>query len=171
MLLLFTVVFVAAILCIIRPRKTVADCQATISPESIVSLLCRKGICSSVKEQWIIFSHKDKEYAINTSKLPILVVIKQTSLEGYQKYTDDIEDVAHTISLDMPMSSIHIDGNPARRVIFQVNAVENCITAFVQRLIIYIDILDETEMLFFKEVSARNHMDRRLPIRKIDIKV
>lgn len=156
LILLFAVVIIALTVSIFRLNKTNADYQAPISAKSIVTLLRRNGTSSTVKGPWIIFNYQDQEYTIHTSKLPVLVVVKQTSLEGLQEKTNVLRDVAQAVSLDTAMASIHIDGNPANRAIIQVNAIETCMGAFAQRLSIYLKIIDETEKRFFDEIKRRN---------------
>ena len=156
LILLFAVVIIALTVSIFRLNKTNADYQAPISAKSIVTLLRRNGTSSIVKGPWIIFNYQDQEYTIHTSKLPVLVVVKQTSLEGLQEKTNVLRDVAQAVSLDTAMASIHIDGNPANRAIIQVNAIETCMGAFAQRLSLYLDIIDETEKRFFDEIERRN---------------
>ena len=157
MILLFAVVIIALTVIIIRLNKANADYQAPISAKSIVTLLRRNGTSSTVKGPWILFNYQDQEYTIYTSKLPVLVVVKQTSLGGLQEKTNVLWDVAQAISLDTAMASIHIDGNPASRAIIQVNAIETCIGAFAQRLSIYLDIIDETEKRFFDEIKRKKY--------------
>lgn len=156
LILLFAVVIIALTVSIFRLNKKSADYQAPISSKSIVTLLRRNGTSSTVKGPWIIFNYQDQEYTIHTSNLPVLVVVKQTSLEGLQENTNVLRDVAQAVSLDTAMASIHIDGNPANRAIIQVNAIETCMGAFAQRLSIYLDIIDETEKRFFDEIKRRN---------------
>lgn len=156
MILLFVVIIVVLIVNIIWLIRDNADYQTPISAKSIVSFLQRNGTSSTVKGPWIIFYHKNQEYTIHTSRLPVLVVIKQTSLEGLQEKTNVLRDVARAVSLNTAMASIHIDGNPANRAIIQVNAIETCLGAFAQRLSIYLDIIDETEKRFFGEIERRN---------------
>ena len=156
MILLFALVIIALTVSILRLNKANADYQAPISAKSIVTLLRRNGTSSTVKGPWILFNYQDQEYTIYTSKLPVLVVVKQTSLEGLQEKTNVLRDVAQAVSLDTAMASIHIDGNPANRAIIQVNAIETCLGAFAQKLSIYLDIIDETEKRFFDEIKRRN---------------
>lgn len=156
MILLFALVIIALTVSIFRLNKANADYQAPISAKSIVTLLRRNGTSSTVKGPWIMFNYQDQEYTIYTSKLPVLVVVKQTSLEGLQEKTNVLRDVAQAVSLDTAMASIHLDGNPANRAIIQVNAIETCLGAFAQRLSIYLDIIDETEKRFFDEIKRRN---------------
>ena len=155
-ILLFTVCIIAMTVSIIRLKRANADYQAPISSKSIVSFLRRNGTSPTVKGPWIIFNHQDQEYTIHTSKLPVLVVLKQTSLAGFQERTNVLKDVAQAVSLDTAMASIYIDGNPANRAIIQVNAIETCLGSFAQRLSIYLDIIDETEKRFFDEIKRRN---------------
>ena len=155
-LLLAAVVIIAEIVSNHRYRKDVASYQAPLDSKSIVSLLQKNGILSSVVGPWIVFDYQGKEYTINTSKLPVFVVIKQTSLEEYQHNATDLQEVAQAISLDTAMATIHIDGNPADRAIIQVNAIETCLESFTQRLIIYLDIIEETEKRFFDEIVQNN---------------
>ena len=155
-LLLAAVVIIAAIVSNHRYRKDVASYQAPLDSKSIVSLLQKNGILSSVVGPWIVFDYQGKEYTINTSKLPVFVVIKQTSLEEYQHNATDLQEVAQAISLDTAMATIHIDGNPADRAIIQVNAIETCLESFTQRLIIYLDIIEETDKRFFDEIVQNN---------------
>lgn len=156
LILLFAVVIIALTVSIFRLNKANADYQAPISAKSIVTLLRRNGTSPTVKGPWIIFNHQDQEYTIHTSKLPVLVVLKQTSLAGFQEKTNVLKDAAQAVSLDTAMASIYIDGNPANRAIIQVNAIETCIGAFAKRLSIYLDIIDETEKRFFDEIKRRN---------------
>ncbi len=151
LILLFAIVIIALTVRIIRLNKANADFQTPISAKSIVTLLRRNGISSTVKGPWILFNYQGQEYTIHTSKLPVLVVVKQTSLEGLQERTNVLRDIAQAVSLDTAMASIHIDGNPATRAIIQVNAIETCLGAFAQRLSLYLDIIDETEKRFFDE--------------------
>lgn len=156
LILLFAVVIIALIVSIFRLSKDNAEYRASISTQSIVTLLRRNGTSSAVKGPWIIFNRRDQEYTIHTSNLPVLVVIKQTSLAGLHEKTTVLRDIAQAISLDMAMASIHIDGNTANRAIIQVNAIETCLGAFAQRLSIYLDIIDETEKRFFDEIKRIN---------------
>lgn len=156
LILLFAVVIIVLTVSLFRLTKANAGYQAPISAKSIVTLLRRNGTSSTVKGPWILFNYQDQEYTIHTSKLPVLVVVKQTSLEGLQEKTNVLRDVALAVSLDTAMASIHIDGNPASRVIIQVNAIETCLGSFAQRLSIYLDIIDETEKRFFDEIKRRN---------------
>ena len=156
LILLFAIVIIALTVRIIRLNKANADFQAPISAKSIVTLLRRNGTSSTVKGPWIIFNYQGQEYTIHASKLPVLVVVKQTSLAGLQERTNVLRGIAQAVSLDTAMASIHIDGNPASRAIIQVNAIETCLGSFAQRLSIYLDIIDETEKRFFDEIKRRN---------------
>ena len=157
-LLLCLVAITALTISIIRLKKTVASYQTPVNSKSIVSLLGRNGTASSVVGPWIVFDYQGKEYTINTSKLPVLVVIKQTSIEEYQYNATDLQEVAQVVSLDTAMATIYVDGNPANRVIIQVNAVETCLGSLAQRLNIYLDIIEEAETRFFDEIR-RNKID------------
>ena len=84
-----------------------------------------------------------------------MVVIKQTSLEGFQKSAKVLREVAQDVSLDTVMTTVHIEGDPASRAVIQLNAIETCVFAFDQRLGIYLEIIDETERRFFEEVGQR----------------
>lgn len=156
-MLLFIVVIIVLAVSIIRLKRSNANYQAPLSAESIASLLWRNGISSSVKGAWIIFHHQDQEYTINISKLPILIVIKQTSLEGFQEDTVVLRDIAQAVSLDTVLAMVHVEGTPANRAVIQLNAIETCVGAFAQRLSIYLDIIDETEKRFFDEIERRNN--------------
>lgn len=154
-LLIISFAIVAVTVGIIRLKKIVADFHAPLNTTSIVSFFNRIGVSTSVEGAWIVFDNKGKEYAINTSKLPILAIIKQTSLEGYHEDTTVLREVAQGVSLDTAMASIHVDGNPANRVIIQVNAIETCMGSFSQRLSIYQDIIEDMERRFFDEIKRR----------------
>lgn len=154
-LLLSAVVIIAVIVFNHRYRKAVANYQAPLDSKSIVALLQRNGLLSSVVGPWIVFDYQGKEYTINTSKLPVFIVIKQTSLKEYQHNATDLQEVAQAISLDTAMATIHIDGNSADRVIIQVNAIETCLGSLTQRLNIYLDIIEETETRFFDEIRRK----------------
>ncbi|MBQ9185633.1 MAG: hypothetical protein IJ151_07170 [Bacteroidales bacterium] len=156
-LLLSAVVIIAVIVFNHRYRKAVANYQAPLNSKSIVALLQRNGLLSSVVGPWIVFDYQGKEYTINASKLPILVVIKQTSLKEHQHNTTDLQEVAQSVSLDTAMAIIHIDGNPANRAIIQLNAIETCLGSFAQRLNIYLDIIEETETRFFDEIRRKKN--------------
>lgn len=154
-ILLFTVVIIALAVSIARLKRINANYKAPICAESIVSLLWRNGTSSSVKGPWIIFHHLGQEYTINISKLPVLIVIKQTSLEGFQENTVVLREVAQAVSLDTVLATVQIEGAPAKRAVIQLNAIETCVGAFAQRLNIYIDIINETERRFFEEIVQR----------------
>lgn len=154
-MLLFIVVIIVLAVSIIRLKRSNANYQAPLSAESIVSLLWRNGTSSSVKGAWIIFHHQGQEYTINISKLPILIVIKQTSLEGFQENTAVLRDVAQAVSLDTVLATVHVEEIPANRAVIQLNAIETCLGAFAQRLSIYLDIIDETEKRFFDEIERK----------------
>lgn len=153
---LFTGVIIALAVSIIRLKRTNANYQAPISAESIVSLFGKNGTSSSVTGDWIIFHHQDQEYTINISKLPILIVIKQTSLEGFQGNAIVLREVAQAVSLETVLTTVHVEGTPANRVVIQLNAIETCLGAFAKRLSIYLDIIDETEKRFFDEIERKN---------------
>ena len=154
-LLLSAVVIIAVIVFNHRYRKAVANYQAPLDSKSIVALLQRNGLLSSVVGPWIVFDYQGKEYTINTSKLPVLAVIKQTSLEECRHNTTDLREVAQAVSLDTAMATVHIDGNPADRVIIQVNSIETCLGSLAQTLNIYLEIIEETETRFFDEIGRK----------------
>lgn len=154
-MLLFIVVIIVLAVSIFQLKRSNANYQAPLSAESIVSLLWRNGTSSSVKGPWIIFHHLDQEYTINISKLPVLIVIKQTSLEGFQENTVVLREVAQAVSLDTVLATVQIEGATAKRAVIQLNAIETCVGAFAQRLSIYLDIIDETEKRFFDEIERR----------------
>ena len=156
MILLLTGVIIALVVNIIRLNKSNVRYQAPISAESIVSLFWRNGTSSSVNGDWIIFHHQDQEYAINISRLPILIIIKQTSLNGYQEDTNILNEVAQSISLDTVLVTIQVERKLANRAVIQLNAIETCLGAFAQRLSIYLDVINETEKRFFDEIECRN---------------
>lgn len=150
-----TAFLIFVIVCLVRRTRAVDNYPTALNADSIAPLLERNGFSSLVEGPWIIFNHLGQEYTINTSKMPFLFIIKQTSLDGFLRYSNVFQDVAQTVSLDTAMVTIHLDGSPANRVIFQVNAVENCITSFIERLHIYLELLDETEALYFEEVRRK----------------
>lgn len=149
------IVILAATACIVGMKKVEAGFQAPLDIKSIQTYLKRDGTSYSVISPWIVFDHQGKEYAINTSTLPVLVVIKQTSLEGFQKSAKVLREVAQDVSLDTVMTTVHIEGDPASRAVIQLNAIETCVCAFDQRLGIYLEIIDETERRFFEEVGQK----------------
>lgn len=155
-MLLFTVMVIAMIVNIIRIKNPTASFQAPVNAESIVSLLLRNGISPTVKGPWIVFCWHDQEYTVNTSKLPILVVIKQTSLVEFHENSGVFKEVAQSISLDTAMVSVNIDGEPASRAIIQVYSIETCMEAFERRLIIYLNLINETEKRFIDEIVHNN---------------
>lgn len=141
-------------------KRNVAKPTTQMNLEGIVSILEDHGISASVDGPWIIFDHQEDVYAINTLRLPFLAIVKQTSLEEYSEYASAFIESAQAISLDVPMIYVYIDTdrNPTHRVIFQVNAVENCTTSFIQRLGIYLDILNEAERRFFCEIVQQENL-------------
>lgn len=161
-LLLSAAVLVAVSVSNHRNKKVIADYNVPLDSQSIVALLKRHGVLSSVMGSWVVFDNQGKEYAINISKLPVLVIIKQTSLEDYQDNVAAFQEIAQTLSLDTVMASIHVDGNPVNRAIIQVDAIETCMGSFAQRLKIYMDIIEETEKRFFEEIRRREKIIDRL---------
>ena len=152
-LILCTVAITAVTITIIQVKRTVANYQTPLDSKSIVSLLRRNGSSSSVMGSWIVFNYQGQEYTINTSKLPVLVIIKQTSIEKYKDNTSILREVAQAVSLDTVLAMIHVAENPANRAVIQLNAIETCLGAFAQRLNIYLDIIEETEKRFFEEIE------------------
>ena len=152
-LLLSAVVIVTVLVSNHRYKKVVANYRSRLDSKSIVTLLQRNGTLSSVVGPWIVFNYQGKEYTINTSKLPVLVVIKQTSLEEHQHNTTDLQEVAQAVSDNIVLATVYVERNSPNRIIIQLDAIETCLGAFAQRLSIYLDIIDETEKRFFEEIE------------------
>lgn len=129
-----------------------AEVPSNLTQQRIVEILDSKGLKPFFNGHWIVFVFHEQEYAINTSGYPIFSLLKQTALDGFPIEPGLHEEVAIRISGEIIMTKIHIKDNPSRRVVFQLDAVENCPIDFEKRLDMYIDIINEAEIRFFKEI-------------------
>lgn len=131
------------------------EVPSELTSRKIFDILDSKGLKPSMSGHWIVFVSQEDEYAINTSGYPVLSLLKQTSLDGYDNDPDLHEAVAMRITGEIMMTKIHIKNSPSHRVIFQLNAVEDNSFNFEKRLEIYLDIIKEAEERFFSEVKIK----------------
>lgn len=132
-----------------------AEDPSELTPQRIVDILDSKGLKPSLNGHWIVFVSQEAEYAINTSGYPVLSLLKQTDLDGFPIEPDLHEKVASRITGEILMTKIHIKDFPSRRVIFQLDAIEDNTFNFGKRLEIYLEIIKETEERFFREVTVK----------------
>lgn len=134
-----------------------AEDSSELTPQRIVDILDSKGMKPSLNGHWIIFVSQEDEYAINTSGYPVLSLLKQTDLDGFPIEASLHEKVASRITGEILMTKIHIKDYPSRRVIFQLDAIEDNTFNFGKRLEIYLEIIKEAEERFFREVTAKKN--------------
>ena len=130
-----------------------ADVPSKLTPQRIVDILDLKGLKPSLNGTWIVFVSQEEEYAINTSGYPVFSLLKQTALDGFPIEPGLHEEMASRITGEIMMTKIHIKDYPSRRVIFQLDAIEDNTFNFGKRLEIYLEIIKEAEERFFREVT------------------
>lgn len=127
--------------------------ERELNTRAIFRALCEKGLKPSIIDSWIVFRSQGCEYAIDTSRLPVFAILKQTAIDSMDADRDVTKKIALELSSEIILAKVHVTHEASARAIFQVDAIENSTQNFDKRLDYYIEILNNAEARFFHAIA------------------
>ena len=114
-----------------------------LDKETAMEAIRYNGYVPDADDRWIIFTVRGEQYAIDSGRFPMMVLMRHYSLDHNDWDMDLMHKAAHQVSDELIMCKVLFCGEDEDGIVFQLSAIEDKYGHFKDCLTRYISIIEE----------------------------
>lgn len=115
-----------------------------LDKETAMEAIRYNGYVPDADDRWIIFTVRGEQYAIDSGRFPMMVLMRHYSLDHNDWDMDLMHKAAHQVSDELIMCKVLFCGEDEDGIVFQLSAIEDKYGHFKDCLTRYISIIEES---------------------------
>uniref|UniRef100_UPI004025138A hypothetical protein n=1 Tax=Candidatus Cryptobacteroides bacterium TaxID=3085639 RepID=UPI004025138A len=136
-----------------------------LDKETAMEAIRYNGYVPDADNRWIIFTVRGEQYAIDSGRFPVMVLMRHYSLDHNDWDMDLMHKAAHQVSDELIMCKVLFCGEDEDGIVFQLSAIEDKYGHFKDCLTRYISIIEESYARMseiYNEMCAKRKEGRSL---------
>ena len=136
-----------------------------LDKETAMEAIRYNGYVPDADDRWIIFTVRGEQYAIDSGRFPMMVLMRHYSLDHNDWDMDLMHKAAHQVSDELIMCKVLFCGEDEDGIVFQLSAIEDKYGHFKDCLTRYISIIEESYARMseiYNEMCAKRKEERSL---------
>ena len=136
-----------------------------LDKETAMEAIRYNGYVPDADDRWIIFTVRGEQYAIDSGRFPMMVLMRHYSLDHNDRDMDLMHKAAHQVSDELIMCKVLFCGEDEDGIVFQLSAIEDKYGHFKDCLTRYISIIEESYARMseiYNEMCAKRKEGRSL---------
>lgn len=136
-----------------------------LDKETAMEAIRYNGYVPDADNRWIIFTVRGEQYAIDSGRFPVMVLMRHYSLDHNDWDMDLMHKAAHQVSDELIMCKVLFCGEDEDGIVFHLSAIEDKYGHFKDCLTRYISIIEESYARMseiYNEMCAKRKEGRSL---------